>query len=208
MECKNKDISDKLLLYLEEELPDDQYRQLGEHLQSCPVCKAELENLTQITATIQVAAGHIKEKWVHPTPEELVSYQSDPESLESVRRNEIEAHLSLCPGCAREMEMLREVPREQGDAPDDVVMPEKLKHAFARQYPHKTVTSPHKTREGAPGGFWQWLSGLLARPTHLAYATAVVMVAIIAVFIFGSNQGAPPGAGCGLRPLRSGRDKH
>lgn len=134
MSCERNDINDKLLLFVDGSLSKEEYDEMKEHIADCGQCRSELDGIADVTATLHVTADHIKERWIHPKPEELYTLALEPEKLERQLLQRFSAHVSLCKACAAEVEMLKNAPQLEGDESESVEMPEKLINAFRKEY--------------------------------------------------------------------------
>jgi hypothetical protein len=79
------------------------------HLASCPECRGVVATIGAARAELAAGAGPLFEP--HPTAEELAGLAVDPEGLDPDQRARIGAHASVCPTCAREVELARAAER-------------------------------------------------------------------------------------------------
>lgn len=196
MSCEKKEINEKLLLYLDGSLPPEEYQELGQHLASCPHCSKELDELTEIIATITVTAKRMKETKAHPAPEDLVFFVDEPESLSEGKKKEIEAHLAICDDCHKEIQMIHEAPADfNGETPDVDALPSVMADAFMKEYGKDLAASSKASYGESEPSFWETLRAIFS--PRIRYAVMAVACIIIVLFIgfsagvFNGNPQAP-----------------
>jgi anti-sigma factor RsiW len=159
----------ELLSYVEGELAPDDVRELEEHLGTCAFCSTELESLRKLDVLLR----RYPEAF-HPEKDILYRYASTGEDI----GGRVEAHILSCPGCAEEVQTLREMVnlRDSSGALKGPLPP-----ALAREFERTHGTTRTRKPEGA---FAFWRRKLSELPSSipvltLGTAAAVLIIAVL-----------------------------
>jgi len=185
MSCSKPEVSENLILFIEGDLPGEEYERLSAHLAECSDCRKELDELMEVIATVKVSAEHIKKKWVHPNPETLYMLHFSPGSIKKEKRKQIIAHILMCSSCREEYMLLRESP-DVVEVEDVVEEPVEISGALINSYRELhgnavenkpiVVTTIKPPRES----LWKRMWNILTPRMKFAYsAVAVILLLII-----------------------------
>lgn len=189
MSCKKPDVSDKLILFVDGSLPDQERRKVEAHLSTCPQCRVELEDLKEIVGTLAVTSKHVRGRWTHPSPEELYNLIYSPREIDREKRLELQSHVKFCKECGKEMAMMKEAPPlEDVEVRETAAMPRRLLKVFQRLYGKNEPVSPIKFSSLKTPTFWEWLTGSIHRQVRLAHMSmaGILVLTIFLVIIFGA----------------------
>ncbi|MCD4784121.1 MAG: zf-HC2 domain-containing protein [Candidatus Eremiobacteraeota bacterium] len=192
MSCSKPEVSENLIMFIEGDLPGEEYERLSAHLAECSDCRKELDELMEVIATIQVSAGHIKEKWIHPDPRTLHLLHFSPGSIEKEKRKQTIAHICACPSCREEYMLLKESPDfvEIEEAESIAEIPDTLIQSY-----RDLLVKSHESKPIVVGSIkppevslWKRMWHILTPRMKFAYASmAVILLLILAtgVIFFG-----------------------
>jgi hypothetical protein len=187
MSCNEPEISDLLLLLLEENLPPDQHQKLTKHLADCAWCRKEFEELSDVTNTVKTAAGKLRQVLEHPSPDELMNFVYSPEEISGDGKFRIQKHLDLCSSCNEETVLLRESPEFSKEPVEEIeaVMSEVLMKKFRETYqaqkvPEKDHLQPITDDASSTNTFWEQLGCIFKPRARFAY----ILTALLMVFTF------------------------
>lgn len=186
MSCKRQDIAEKLILFVEKDLSEKEYFEIAEHVSICPNCRADIEKLTEIMKTLGEKSKQIKTSMVHPSAEELVQWTFSKEEIPAERRSLISSHISLCPVCSKEIQLIQESPVIEmetsitEDENESIPISEKIMDAYIQAYGRKEKDGATKdvSFEIAPNSFvktkapslWEKLVAFFIPGRRLAFA--------------------------------------
>lgn len=185
MSCSKPEVSENLIMFIEGDLPGEEYEKLSAHLAECSDCRKELDELMEVIATIQVSAGHIKEKWIHPDPETLHLLHFSPGSIEKEKRKQTIAHILMCPSCREEYMLLRESPdvveieeaEEVMEIPDTLIRSYRDLHTKSPESKHIVIGSIKPPEVSV----WKRMWHVLTPRMKFAYASMAVILLLILV---------------------------
>ena len=198
MSCSRPELSDKLLLYIEEELTGDEKKEITGHVSQCLNCSQEVKNLKSMVATFSEMRNPPVELKVHPTADELTRFFYSRKDLDEETRTRISAHVFQCPQCLEEVKLLLECPdlAELEAVEESVEIPSVLTAKFRELYGTKQpAKSPGEKMEKTPS-FWEQLRSIFAPRYRFAYASAFVVIILVMSFFlilgpqFGSRIGS------------------
>ena len=106
-------IEEQLSAYIDGELNPQERREVEEHLNACPRCRAEYEQLKEVA---ELASDSLR--WVRcVSVADRAAYVNG--TLDDSRRREVDKHLARCKSCRAEVEQLRQWLIEGGEQPAD-----------------------------------------------------------------------------------------
>lgn len=186
MSCSNPEYSDKLIMYLDKDLPTEEYKSFQKHIQECPDCREELETLRLADELAASGVGDIKRGWRHPSPEELAGILHEDPGISQEHRLKIANHISNCPLCREELELMREAPVVGVDVVEEeaAFMPALLKEKYNELYGGKRsrADSPINVQSIKPPGLWERMRNLLSPSMKFAYVSMAALLFIVIVF--------------------------
>jgi hypothetical protein len=140
-------------------LDADERRRVEEHAARCAACA----DLLRFASELEEAA--VERYAPHTEPALLVMFAEDPAGLDEASREGVERHLSRCPECRKQVQMLREV-----------------EAATASEVPGTFVRSGARRYESASGGMlrriWDVLGATLFHPVPAAIYMVLALVAV------------------------------
>ncbi|MCL5036350.1 MAG: zf-HC2 domain-containing protein [Chloroflexi bacterium] len=171
MKCDKPEINEKLLAYLEGEIPPGDADEIRKHIESCSHCSSELESLRG-TAALLREAGKAGEC---PPAEDIVRYAS------GIPVPEVEDHIAKCAACREEVSMLKAMDEELSSA-GPVLKKEKLPKKLRKSLPLKEKP-----------GFFQALNRLFLKPGP-AMAVVGLLVSMVLVVLLLNQYLTSPGS--------------
>jgi len=165
MKCSDKKIAELLPWYVNKSLSKDDEGRVMKHLEECPACTKELEDLMRFRDEI---AQYPDELFTdHVYPEELVVYAEARRELSREDLARIETHLESCSACREELQMLQQV-NSSLEAPSTSSLFDRIAESAARL-----------------------VQGLFARPA-LAYIAVLLLLFPAYLGIFKGRQSSDP----------------
>jgi anti-sigma factor RsiW len=139
MMCKKPELSEKLVLFIENLLPDDEQTEIRAHLEECERCRDEERSLRENISLLRDGA-HVQGASSVTCPDEdiLVTYQESPEKLIPKERRRLESHLAHCIECQQAFSLLKDISHdlegEADPAPSAARIPRALREAMENLY--------------------------------------------------------------------------
>jgi hypothetical protein len=119
MECREKNIRDLIVDFIDGNLDSPEDKRVAGHLADCPECRKLEQEYRQTIASLRAAfAADASE---HIPNDFLVQYVDDSESLDEKSKSKIQLHLAVCSVCERKEEMLRRVGAEQTSGQSNII---------------------------------------------------------------------------------------
>lgn len=179
MSCNNKKISDKLILYLENELSPEETAEVKEHLNSCSDCRRQLEEMSEIIGALKSASDEIRKRWVHPSPEELCNFVEDKGVLKDEEKEKIKIHLKLCPSCSRDAVLMKEAPSVEPVEKVSAEVPLPVINLYRQEYvKEKKIKTEPQTPGPEPESIFSKLF-LFLEESHRFSLAATALLAVI-----------------------------
>jgi len=119
MECRDKNIRDLIVDFIDGNLDTQASRQVATHMESCPECR-KLEQEYQQTIE-GLRAAFAADAAAHIPNDLLVQYVDSPDNLDEKSVSGIRLHLAVCPACERKVEMLQQVGAEQASLQFNII---------------------------------------------------------------------------------------
>jgi hypothetical protein len=177
MMCKKPELSEKLVLFIENMLPGEEHKEIGAHLEECEGCRDEEQALrANISLLKEGARLESTSKAITPCPDEdsLVTYQEAPENLSVKERRRIESHLKRCGDCREALSLLTDLSL---GLPGDQALPSPVKMPLAiRKAAENLYGRPHKE-----GLIDRVLSIFQVRPSYSLLSALAVTLIIVGV---------------------------
>jgi hypothetical protein len=107
--CDRPEINEKLLLYLEKYLHEEEMEIISSHLRDCYVCSQDLKRLKEIDTALMTHKPVLSEQRAVSTcilPELLIDYAGGEKGLSVSETEKTEKHLSACAACKKEYDNL------------------------------------------------------------------------------------------------------
>jgi hypothetical protein len=183
MSCNNPEISDLLLLLLENSCSPEEEKKISDHLACCTQCRKEYEDLTEIMNTIKSRTGKPGKDREHISPEDLSTYVLFPEEIDEMKKEKVEKHLNICNLCQEEVILIRESPEmaKQEINDKEAVMPALLMEKFRETYPVQKFVQDESIKPvvddaASTNTFWQQIGCIFKPNTRFAYILTVFMM--------------------------------
>jgi hypothetical protein len=183
MSCNEPEISDLLLLLLENNASPEERRRVSDHLACCTQCRKELEELSEVMETVKTEAGKIKQTGEHLSPDEMITYTLFPEEMADARMEQVEKHLNTCNLCRKEVVLIRESPEVSGQDKicEEAVMPAFLMEKFREAYPAQNLTQQEPIKPviddaASTNTFWQQIGCIFKPKARFAYILTVFLM--------------------------------
>lgn len=103
MDCSNRKVTELLPDYFSGHLSDDDLSLVEAHIAGCLNCQERLSVMELLSDNSERHSGSLK----HITPDLLGRYYESKDSLDDSIISEIDAHLTSCKKCTRELDFLR-----------------------------------------------------------------------------------------------------
>ncbi|MDQ7822655.1 MAG: zf-HC2 domain-containing protein [Candidatus Eremiobacteraeota bacterium] len=138
MTCKKPELSEKLVLYVEEQLSAEESGEIARHMEECESCREEAAFLGEHIGLIREGARFPQSRMA-PCPDEglLVDFVENPGGLAAGDRASITSHVEKCGDCQKAVSLLKEVASlgdEEKSPAYKVSLPAPLREAVARLY--------------------------------------------------------------------------
>ncbi|MCE1246013.1 MAG: hypothetical protein LWY06_05165 [Firmicutes bacterium] len=193
MRCQKPEYSDKLIPYIEKSLPSDEMQAISDHVCDCQKCQDEVRNLTEVMNALGVGSKKIRQAWVHPEPEELLSWLNANPQMTTKESSEIASHIARCSLCQEEIQLLAEAPEiTEEESTESVIMPAFLKQTWQNSYGRK------QERKAQPSGFaafLEFLQNFLFASRRFSYVAIIFMMVIVTGFLMVNGPSDKPHGG-------------
>jgi len=179
--CIRPELNEKLLLYIENMLPEQQ-QEVALHLKECKACAEEVKKAQEIHGILKAGAqvfSQLKPITACISPELLTDYCDRKDLLPAATLEVIEEHLAGCAACTRDYEclvMLREElqqePVVKGSVRGEVDFLSKVARIFTLRQPAARrsfgTEAINRFRE-AVDGFKEWSSDMFSPQAQLVF---------------------------------------
>ncbi len=153
---KNRHIDSLISFYIDDELTEEQRREVETHLKQCESCQELLKAQQQGDGLIK---EYVSKQAEHLSTEELLAYQ-EKQKLSAWQRNVIESHLESCVDCQQLLQAVETLDEME----PEVAKQKKLEHTSFKEFLHQ-------------------IKNLLFRKPVISSAVAVAVMALIIFLI-------------------------
>jgi hypothetical protein len=176
--CKRPDISERIILGLAPTEFPKEFGEIQEHLADCPACKDELDTLKKLDLFLRANKGLLAEALCPcPSVDALMAVATGEDS-----NPDDELHVSLCPSCAEQVQLLRELSQEKIEQSDGIPSP------GAKSLILSTVNREYGMAEEPQPGTLQKLLELFTNWLHVPSLAMGVAAAALLVFVLIPEQ--------------------
>lgn len=184
MSCKDPEISEQILAWIDGVLPREDSQLFAAHIESCDDCKRDAETLKALTRDVASSFQALRKHPVRdlcPAPEALVDFVGG--TTPPNRSAAISVHLEVCAECQAQVATLKEVDaalarrdvlRPMTDAEAAPPVPEALRGAFRQAF---------KKAKPRPEAIWFSAARWGTRRVLAAVATLAVLFGVTTLFI-------------------------
>jgi len=177
MKCQKPEYSDKLIPYIEKSLPPDEMKAISEHVSDCGHCRDEVQNLTEVMNALGIGSKKIRQAWVHPEPEELLSWLKANPQMTAKESSAIASHIARCSLCQEEIKLLAEAPEMvEEEVPESAAMPAFLMQNWQASYGRK---DERKARTSVFASFLEFLRNFLFASRRFSYVAIIFMMVVV-----------------------------
>lgn len=197
MSCRQPEISEQILAWLDGVLPAEDADLFATHIAACPWCQQDVQAMRELTGRVAAAYRVQREQSIPslcPNPDDLQALAD--KTVSSLKRHDLKNHLAICPSCQEQVELLRALDADAAlsptvaalEAADQPVpsMPPALRQAFEQMARASGTAQPSPAR----GGILDWLIG--SRSVLAAFASVVIMCGVALLFMASPQSLKPP----------------